>query len=551
MPITVSTAYQRELTKGSNSPNTIIEVMLDGVTYKWGYATGGFTDVQPILDSVSSLQNKVDFKSGFSTRGRLTFKISGAETLRRVVLNRYLKNRRITKKEGFWTDGFTYADYIITFTGKISDYHFDGDVLTIVAADDMVEGRKKIPVENATKTQYLDYQNMNPVAIMQDMISTRMAISSAFVDSTKFTSEQNTWMSGWTFSRVITKPEYTDKYLSELQEESNSFIFHDGAKISFKYFGPPVPNSQIQTYSDIQIQEGSFSMDAGYEEAFFNRIVVYYDYDESGSDNPENFESVYITEDALSKSTVQWSETKTKEIKCRWIRTNKWTQPAALTGITIYHASYDNGLGAGTLTFTTGATAASLSWKAPGSTLAGEAVNLNKSGQFQLFDSDTAKSIRVIASTASLATTSTSEAITVTSVPGDLYAQYLGGRNLLRYRDPVASMKFKLDMNSAVYQAAYILPTDSKSISTENALTLDSSAFVDEPIFLTSVRPDVEEHTVAIEAIQSKLYRKYGFIAPAGFPTYTSATELQKQYAFISNSSGELAGSTANAYYIW
>lgn len=551
MPITVSTAYQRELMKGSNTPNTIIEVVLDNATYKWGYTTGGFPDVQPILESVSSIQNKVDFKSGFSTRGRLSFKISGAETIRRVVTGRYLKNRRITKKEGFWTDGFLYADYITTFTGKIVDYSFDGDVLTVVVADDLVEGRKKIPVENATKTQFLDYQNMNPVAIMQDMISTRMGISTVFIDSTKFTSEQNTWLSGWTFSRVITKPEYVDKYLSELQEESNSFLFHDGAKVSLKVFGPPVPNSQIQTYSDAQIQDGSFSMDAGFDDALFNRIVVYYDYNESGNDNPENFESIYITEDALSKSTAQWAETKTKEIKCKWIRTNKWTQPAVLTGITVYHVSYDNSTGAGTLTLATGATAASLSWKAPGSTLAGEAIKLNKSGQFQLFDSDTAKSIRVIASTASLATISTSEAVTITSVPGGSYAQFLGGRNLIRYRDPVASMKFKLDMNNAVHQGAYVLPTDSKFVSTENALTLDSSAFVDEPIFITSVRPDVEENTVAIEAVQSRLYRQYGFIAPAGFPTYTSASDIEKQYAFIADSSGKLAGSTANAYYIW
>ena len=54
---------------------------------------------------------------------------------------------------------------------------------------------------------------------------------------------------------------------------------------------------------------------------------------------------------------------------------------------------------------------------------------------------------------------------------------------------------------------------------------------------LTSVRPDFQASKVSIEAVQTKMYRKYGFIAPAGYPDYPSATTAQREYAFIGRAS--------------
>lgn len=552
MPITLTAAYLSELKKGSNHPNVIVELALDGLTLKVGQNMGGFNDVQPILKSVSSLQNKIDAKNGYSTRGRMNFTISGRETIKRLVGGRFLKNRRIIRKEGFLASGFTYADYAETFTGKITDWLRNGDDLEITASDDLAEGIKKIPVENSRKTQYLDYRSTNPVNIMHDMLSSRMNISTVYIDSTRFDTERNNWLSNVIFNRVLTKPEDADKYLNELQVETNSFLVHDGNKISYKVFAPVIPGQTIQSWSDnFNILEDSVSQDSGYKDNFANRVIVMYDYDESGSDDWENFESIYITQDSSSLSTSEWAETKTKEIKSKWIRSRTFTQPSNITGVKLYQVSYDNSTGSGTLTFATGATANTISWKAPASTGAGEVINLNKAGVFKLFDNDTSKSVRVIVESSSLPAGSTSDTINITALNGGIYAETLANRHLVRYRNPVSNISFEVDMNDVAYQGQFLKPTDLKLITTDEVFDKDSTGWSSESIMLTSIRSDVEKHIINVEAIQTKLYKKYGFIAPAGYPDYTSATDAQKEYAFIADSSGKLNGSTALSYFIW
>ncbi len=89
---------------------------------------------------------------------------------------------------------------------------------------------------------------------------------------------------------MLTEPKEADLYLNELQIETNSYIIHDGEKISYKAFAPPLPSEQVQEWSDAaDILKGSFSQKSGYKDGFFNRLVVYYDYDESGNDKTENF----------------------------------------------------------------------------------------------------------------------------------------------------------------------------------------------------------------------------------------------------------------------
>ena len=551
MPITLTTAYVAELHKGSNHPNVIIELALDGVTLKFGHNMGGFNDVQPILKNISSLQNKIDAKNGYSTRGKMTFTITGRETIKRLVSNRFLKNRRIIRKEGFLAAGFAYADYAETFTGKITDWERQGDELEISCADDLTEGLKKIPVENQRKTQYLDYRSTNPVNIMHDMLSSRMNISTVYIDSTRFNTERDTWLNNVTFNRVITKPEDADKYLNELQIETNSFLVHDGNRISYKVFAPVIPGQSVQSWNDnFNILDDSVSQDSGYKDNFANRVIVMYDYDESGSDGWENYESIYITQDSSSLSTSEWNETKTKEIKSKWIRSRTYTQ-STMSGVTVYHVSYDNSTGSGTITFATGATANTLSWKAPASTAAGEAIKINKPGVFQLFDTDTSKSVRVVVESSSLPISSTSVTIDITPLNGGAYAEALANRHLARYRNPIASINFEVDLNDASYQSEFLKPTDIKYITTDEVFDKDSTGWSSESIMITSVRPDFEKQIINLEAIQTKLYKKYGFIAPAGYPDYGAASAAQKEYAFIADSSGMLSGSTALAYYIW
>jgi hypothetical protein len=557
MAITLTAAYLAELKK-KNTPNVVLEVALDSGTVKWGYSAGGFSDVAPILKAVASLQNKLDAKSGFATRGEITAVIVGRDNFKNLVRDEYLKNRRVIRKEGFVTTGYAWSDYAETFKGKIIDWSRKGDELTLVIADDMADAAVKIPTENATKTQSIDYTNsgagMNPADIMTDILLTQLSIASGYVDSTQFTVERDLWLRSWLFSRVLTDPKAARKYLNELQQETNSFIFHDGDKISFKVFAPPIPGQTIEGWTDdYNILANSFSQKSGYKDHFFNRIVFYYDFDESGSDGEENFEAGVIAVDAASQGSGQWDEVKTKVIKSKWIRSFTHQQPTNVTGVVIYHASVNNGAGDGTLTFTyDGGGEHTLKWTPPGGTI-GEAVTVSKDGKFQVFGADKTKYVRVVVTSASLAGSSQTDTdITITALNGSSYATTIAQKLLSRYRDPSGLLSFEVDINNVAWSSTFIKPTDFKDITTDEAVEKGANTWSLKRCILTSIRPDFTKGKVRVEAIDANMDRKYAFIAPPGQPNWDSATDAEKEYAYIGDAANNQLGAANDpGFYHW
>lgn len=548
MAITLTSKYLSELKKGVNRPNVVIEIALDSGTVKFGYHNGraasmtlGFADVTPCLKSVSTLQNKLDTKSGYSTRGKITAVISGRDNFKSLVSDNYLKNRRVTRKDGFITSDFEYADYATTFTGTIQDWSRKGDELTLTVSDDMVDASVKIPIENTTKTQYIDYLNLNPVDIMTNILLTQLGIDVGLVNSAQFTSERDTWLSSWKFARVITEPMAANDYLNELQIETNSFIVHEGDKISYRVFAPPVPGQNVEEWTDAtHILKDSLSVKSGYSGGFFNRIVVYYDFDESGGDKTDAFDSAVIAVDSASQDSAQWNEASTKTIKSKWIRSSTFTQTANIGGLKVFHASSANGAGNGTLAYTDSTN--TLTYAGPASS-AGEAVTLSKDGKYQVFSADKTKYVRVLITTASLPASNQSDTVTITALDAEGYATALAMKLLTRYRDPAVSVTFEVDINNVAWDSTFIKPTDLKKITSDEVFEKGETGWAQESVMLTSVNPNFETKRVHIEAIETKLYKVYGFIAPAGQPDYGSATAAQKEYAYIRD--------TAPQYHIW
>lgn len=577
MPITLTDRYVAELGKGENTPNVVIEVELDGGVRRFAlhgrntrpmtaftgdggagargevFAVG--TDelepfcVQEVLGTVSSLQNKLDPKRGYSTRGRLTFTIRGRENFVPIIAGEYLKNRRVTRKEGFISGGFTYPDYATTFTGRILDWSRKGDELTVVVADEIKEGASKLPLEDGSGTQYIDYRDTPPVEIMTDILSTRLGIDPSYMDLERFAEEGMTWLGGVRFDRVITEPRAADEYLNELQRETNSFIVHDGDRISFKVFAPSVPSVAVDEWSERDhIIDGTFRQKSGYVDGFFNRVVVYYDYDESGGGQEENFEGAVIVLDEASQAWWQWDEVRTKVIKSRWIRSHTFANSPGIPGVVIYHASSANGAGEGTLAFDSAA--GTLTWTPPGDA-AGEAVRLSRDGKHRVEGADRSKYVRVLVTAKDLPGADASDTVTIRELDGKRYAAALATRLLNRYRDPVSIVSFAVDVNHMVSSGEFIKPTDLKDITTSDACEKGFPSWTRERVMVTSVRPDFARHRVDVEAVETKMNRRYGFIAPAGHPEYSSATEAERAYAFIANVYGEVGSPAEDGYYIW
>lgn len=529
----LTTAYLAAL-KSRNTPTAILEVALDSGTVKWGYHSP-FPEIVPIVKTISTFQNKLDTKTGYSTRGEVNFVISGRDNFKNLVANQYLKNRRVTKLEGFLADGFVYSDFAPTYKGMITDVNRNGDDLTITVSDDLIDATQKIPVENSTNTQYLDYRNMSFVDVMTNILSTQLAVEAAYVDTAKFNSERDIWFNGWKVSRVLTEPKEANEYLNELQQETNSFIIHDGEKISYKAFAPPTPSETVDEWTDnYPIISGTVKMKSGYKDNFFNRVVFYYDYDESGSsDSGDYFDSAIIATDADSQSAGQWDEANTKTVYSKWFKTYTFSQTSNITGALGYHASTNNGAGSGTLTFTYDATNGStLQWTPPGGSI-GEAVKVTEDGKFDVYGSDTTKFVRVIVTTASLPTSNQTDTVTITYIGGERYAAAVAQKILSRFRDPAPVVSFDIEMNAAAYNSAFIKPTDLKDLTTDEVCEKGKTSWSKERVMITMFKPDIEKGKASVEVLPTRFYRQYGFIAPAGYPNYGEASDAQKKYGYI------------------
>jgi hypothetical protein len=576
MAITLSANFIAELRKGENTPDTILEGAIiftefiadgtyiadgsilaegssEGEPIKWGFTTCSRSDVLPILKSVSSLQNKLDPKTGYSTRGQITAVLVGRDNFKDLIQDQYLKNKRVVRKDGFLAPGFDYdTDYADTFTGKIIDWSRKGDELTLVIGDDMQsEGNKKFPVEETGNTQTLDFRNTNPVDIIQALLKTHMGIEASLVDDAKFDSEQSLWLSGWLFDRVLTKPVEANKLLNELQVETNSFVIHDGELISFKHFAPPIPGQTIEEYTDdYNILDGSFTQKSGYKDQFFNRVVVYYDYNESGDENASDYAAAYIAADTSSSAATQWDETKTKTIMSKWIRSFTYTQTSTITGVTIYHVSVDNGLSAGAtgheLKYVNATN--TITWTAPDGT-EGAAVTLDKDGTYQVFDTNLNKWVRIVVDFSVLPTSDKTDSIDITALAGESFATYLADKLLARFRDPSAIVNFSIDLNDEAYEAKFIKPTDLKDVTTDEAMEKGKSSWNKERLMLTSIKPNGNK--LDIEAVQTRLFKRYGFIAPASQPDWDSANEVEKQYAYIGDINNFLGTADTEGFVIW
>jgi len=552
--ITLTAAFLRELRRGISKPTTIFEVALDSGARKLGTAQGsGFSDVEGVVTKYSTLQNKLDTKNGWSTRGRISFTISGKALIQALINTEYLKNRRVVRYEGFIADGFAYSDYAPSFDGKIVGWDLDDNELTISVVDDMYACVKKIPELAAGQNPdpvTVDYRNMNIMDVVLDLLKVQAGIAAAKVDTTGIEAERDLWFVGNTVDRVLHKNVTIDSLLNELQQVGNFFLLHDGEKITAKSFNPPVPGQAIEEWSDdFNLKDKSISSESGYDTLFYNRIEVHFDYNESGGNEAfKDYESHVVAVDSSSQSSGEWDEEKTLEIFDKWTKTQTFTYTSNITGMVVYHVSANNDAGSTTGLITYNATNKTLQYTAPGGSI-GVAVKVTKNGEYQVKDADTTKYIRVVITYDSLHVSDQTDGLTITVLSGLVYATALARNMLSRFRDPSVLVKAKVGIADVAWGTNFIKPTDLKDITSEDISEKGEATWTLERCMLTSVRPDFNKMTVSVEFVETKLYLKYGFIGSHS-NDWDAQTAAEQEYGSVSDGSGFLGAGNDAGFHI-
>jgi hypothetical protein len=165
---------------------------------------------------------------------------------------------------------------------------------------------------------------------------------------------------------------------------------------------------------------------------------------------------------------------------------------------------------------------------------------LTEDGRFQLFDANKRASIRVVVDFSLLPAGDETDNIIISTLAGDTYAETLANRGVIRFRNPVTTVKWNVDISEINNIAEFRKPGDFINMTTDEAFEYGENTWVGEGLMLTSVRSDFIRRTVSMEAIETKLAgssynSKTGFIGDVATMAgdYDSATDENKNYAYI------------------
>ncbi len=206
----------------------------------------------------------------------------------------------------------------------------------------------------------------------------------------------------------------------------------------------------IETDNNHRLQADLITELRGSDESF-NRVIVYYNYDESGEYKDNNFaDAVTVTPTYLQLPNGELNDFKTMVVMSKEIRTLTYTTTSNITGVTIYHVSSTNDVGIGDGTLQYNRATNTLTWRAP-SGVAGRPITLYKDGKFQVFDTDRAKFASVLVNMANLPETDQTDIVEMAVLDGQTQAITLATEVLWQSKSLIASDSSEVDINHFVF----------------------------------------------------------------------------------------------------
>ncbi|KKL19581.1 hypothetical protein LCGC14_2464040, partial [marine sediment metagenome] len=116
-------------------------------------------------------------------------------------------------------------------------------------------------------------------------------------------------------------------------------------------------------------------------------------------------------------------------------------------------------------------------------------------------------------------------------------ARIFASRYLRRYSDPPAFYHFSMDRKDSAIQTGDVLDITTADFVDQQGAdeTLD---------FQVLTKKERRDGSVQVKCLQSRLNKRYGFVAHAGANDWGSATDLEKKHCYVGQASTNLVGTT-------
>ena len=165
-------------------------------------------------------------------------------------------------------------------------------------------------------------ESINVWDIINDILQNEVGFDAADIDEAGAEEEVDRALQAFTFTGIVSKPTKASDLLTELTEQSMSYLFWDEEvqKIRFKAFFLPSPDDSIADLNETE-HLAELAVDNN-EKSRISRVVVHYEKDAIGDlKKQESYSRSYIVSDEDAADPEQYGEHETKTIFSRWITT--------------------------------------------------------------------------------------------------------------------------------------------------------------------------------------------------------------------------------------
>lgn len=300
---------QATLAGTSQSFTPILQSMgLTFVTYINVSDIKGALGYEPSLKQISSLQTQID-DFNLTTIGQLTLTLGQTDQLVNYLYDNYPKNKPVRVLLGYNATGFTESDYVLFYSGVISEYSMKADIINMSIKDNSASWKVQIPVDESAAGNQASGTFTNIVAaadhhidVILDILQTHLSVRDSKIDFGAFDAVK-TALSGWEVTRTITGDDQQsgDELLNELRFLIGCYyIPQPDGKVTIKQYDRD--EAVIDSITEVDII-GRPSWEANLDK-LVNKTFIEYNF----NTGTEEYDNVYIGIDLTSQSN--YDETK-------------------------------------------------------------------------------------------------------------------------------------------------------------------------------------------------------------------------------------------------
>lgn len=214
----------------------------------------------------------------------------------------------------------------VTIENEIMEFTRSGDTLTLTRAQ--YGTAAEAHGEGDTVQLAIEYDGEKASAIVEDLLVNYANVSSAFIDSTAWTNEDDTHINRL-YTAIIVEPESVRELIGQLCEQVGFTIWWDEINQLIEFRAIRQPGTPPMTLTDAEhFLQGSMKVKEQQKKRI-SQVWVYYGVIDPTEDLEEarNYRSVYVDIDTDAQSDNEYQKPKIKKVFARWI--DRFNQAAA------------------------------------------------------------------------------------------------------------------------------------------------------------------------------------------------------------------------------